>query len=46
MLYYLASQKFKDAFSTNEFIIVHCDTDVCDEPLFGVAKISPIENLV
>lgn len=38
LLYYLASQKFKDAFSSNEFIIVHFDADVCDEPLFGVEK--------
>lgn len=46
LLAFLESQRFRDAFSTNEYIIVHFDTDVCDEALFGVEKHSNIVNLV
>jgi hypothetical protein len=43
---YLASQKFRDSFSVNEFVIIHFDADVCDDTSFGVTKTDDLAVMV
>lgn len=35
---FLASEKLAGAFALNDFIIIHIDTDVCEEAHFGVSR--------
>jgi len=35
---YVGSEKFVGAFERGDFVIVHIDTDVCEEPHFGVSR--------
>ena len=37
VLAYITSSRFADAFAFTDFVIVHIDTDVCQEAKFGVA---------
>lgn len=38
---FIGSEKFAPAFERNEFVVIHIDTDVCEEPHFGVARRHP-----
>lgn len=38
---YIGSEKFGGAFERGDFVIVHIDTDVCEEPHFNVSRRHP-----
>lgn len=35
---FIRSEKFAPAFERNDLVVIHIDTDVCEEPHFGVAR--------
>jgi hypothetical protein len=45
VLQYCESTKFKEAFQFIDYLIVQIDTDVCDEPDFGIKKIEAGKEL-
>lgn len=44
-LAFCASEEFKQTFQTNRFIIIHIDTDICDQPGFEVSKVGESGNI-
>ncbi|MCY1058642.1 hypothetical protein [Nannocystis sp. SCPEA4] len=38
---YLRSEKLAGAFAHNDYVVIHIDTDVCEEPHFGVPRRRP-----
>lgn len=38
---YLASDRLAGAFDRNDYVVIHIDTDVCEEPYFAVARLDP-----
>lgn len=41
VLRFLGSDKFAGAFTRDNLVVVHIDTDVCEEPAFGVSRREP-----
>lgn len=38
---YIGSERFIGAFERSVFVVIHIDTDVCEEPYFGISRREP-----